>query len=216
MATVRFSNELQSAIISKASSTFVPRIKAATDSIPVTAEELYDKMFSRYLPYMSSLPTEFFNHTNMFCIHSVHGVSVNHNFVLSAPKFFPYKLGVQPHVKETFSYGTGGTNYMLTPDGTGVWDDLVEMIHNRNNTIKELEDQMNKFKDNLRLIMTTHSTLAPALKAWPPLWDFVPDSYKDKHREIKERKKNDAVNLSEVMDLNSMTSVVVASKFLGK
>lgn len=216
MAIVRFSNELQSAILNKASQTFVPRITAATNNIPMSAEELYDRIFSRYLPHMGMLPPEFFNSTSMFGIHSVHEVLLNHNFNLTTPKLFPYKLGPQPHFKATFDFGTGGTSYKLIPDGTGIWDDLVEMVQTRNNNIKAIEDQLNKFKDNLRVIMTTHSTLAPALKAWPPLWDFVPDSYKDKHREIKERKKNDSVNLSEVMDLDSMTSVVVASKFLGK
>jgi len=216
MAIVRFSNELQTAILNKATNTFTPRITAATNDIPVSAEELYDKIFSRYLPHMGMLPVEFFNTHGSFGIHSVNGVSFNHAFVLTTPRLFPFKVGTQKHFKALFEYGTGNNQFALTEDGTGIWDYLVDIVHTRNNNIATLNDQLNKFKDNLRLIMTTHSTLAPALKAWPPLWDFVPDAVKDKHREIKERKKNDAVNLSEVMDLDSMTSVVVANKFLGK
>jgi len=216
MAIVRFSNELQTAILNKATNTFTPRITAATNDISVSAEELYDKIFSRYLPHMGMLPVEFFNAHVSFGIHSVNGVSFNHTCVLTTPRLFPFKVGTQNHFKALFEYGTGNNQFALTEDGTGIWDDLVDIVHTRNNNITTLNDQLNKFKDNLRLIMTTHSTLAPALKAWPPLWDFVPDAVKDKHREVKERKKNDSVNLSEVMDLDSMTSVVVANKFLGK
>jgi hypothetical protein len=103
----------------------------------------------------------------------------------------------------------------LTLSG-GCWDAFQAEVVAFNQRKVDAQKRRAEFVEMVKKIVTAYSTLAPALKAWPPLWDFVPDSYKDKHREIKERKKNDAVNLSEVMDLNSMTSVVVASKFLGK
>jgi hypothetical protein len=59
-------------------------------------------------------------------------------------------------------------------------------------------------------VCNTYSTLAPALKAWPPLWDLIPEDVKDKHREIKERIKNEAV-LS--VDIGKLTALSTAAKF---
>ena len=47
---------------------------------------------------------------------------------------------------------------------------------------------------------------------WPPLWDLVPESYKDRHREIKEREKKE---VSVNVDLGAMTAAVVANKIGG-
>jgi hypothetical protein len=52
--------------------------------------------------------------------------------------------------------------------------------------------------------------LAPALKAWPALWELIPDDVKEKHREVKERSKG-GIDLD--VDLNKLTAVSTAAKF---
>ena len=59
-------------------------------------------------------------------------------------------------------------------------------------------------------VCDAYSTLAPALKAWPPLWDLIPEDVKDKHREIKERVKSEAV-LS--VDIGKLTALSTTAKF---
>ena len=58
--------------------------------------------------------------------------------------------------------------------------------------------------------MTTYSTLAPALKAWPALWDLLDEDTKERHKKIVERKKKDTDDIG--VDLNSMTAAVTFSK----
>jgi hypothetical protein len=44
---------------------------------------------------------------------------------------------------------------------------------------------------------------------WPPLWDLIPEEYKNRHREVKEREKKEvAVDV----DIGSMTAAVVFNK----
>ena len=44
---------------------------------------------------------------------------------------------------------------------------------------------------------------------WPPLWELVPERYKERHREIVTRSKKD-INVS--VDLDKMTAITVAHK----
>jgi hypothetical protein len=59
-------------------------------------------------------------------------------------------------------------------------------------------------------ICNTYSTLAPALKAWPPLWELIPENVKDTHRKIVERTKNDVVL---DVDIGKLTALSTAAKF---
>ena len=69
------------------------------------------------------------------------------------------------------------------------------------------------FLEGVTKVITTYSTLAPALKAWPPLWDLVPESAKVRHRTIVDRKKTEVV--IEGVDLDSMTAVSALAKLSG-
>lgn len=66
------------------------------------------------------------------------------------------------------------------------------------------------FVGSVTKIVNAHNTLAAALRAWPPLWDFVPEDTKDKHREVKEKVRKEAVVCD--VDLDRLTSVAVTRK----
>ena len=85
---------------------------------------------------------------------------------------------------------------------------LVE-VREWQDRIKAVQLKRDEFVEQVQKIITAHATLAPALKMWPPLWDLIPDNYKDKHREIKEREKKDVVVN---VDLSTLTATVVANK----
>jgi hypothetical protein len=59
-------------------------------------------------------------------------------------------------------------------------------------------------------VIEAHATLAPALKVWPPLWELIPDEYKDRHREIKVQGKKE-VTID--VDLGKLTAMSTAAKF---
>ena len=70
-----------------------------------------------------------------------------------------------------------------------------------------------EFTDGVGKVIGAYSTLAPALKAWPPLWDLLPDATKERHKEIVERVKKEVV--VEDVDLSSMTTIATLAKLTG-
>jgi hypothetical protein len=73
-----------------------------------------------------------------------------------------------------------------------------------------VEAKQEKFLEGINKLMETYSTLAPALKAFPALWDLVPDEAKERHKKIVERKKAE-VDVDS-MDIQGMTAAVTFSK----
>jgi hypothetical protein len=69
-----------------------------------------------------------------------------------------------------------------------------------------------EFVKGVEDIIKNFSTLAPALKAWPPLWDLIPRDKQEKHKEIVERKSNKPVALD--MDTSSLTAAVTMAKLV--
>jgi hypothetical protein len=76
--------------------------------------------------------------------------------------------------------------------------------------IRDAEDKRDQFVDGVKKVLENFSTLAPALKAWPALWDLVPDDKKEKHKEIVERKKSGPTELE--IDTSSLTAAVTMAK----
>ena len=72
-----------------------------------------------------------------------------------------------------------------------------------------------EFVEGVKRIVTTYTTLAPALKAWQPLWDLLPDDAKERHKKITEKvKPKTAEDIG--VDLNSMTAQVTFNKLTRK
>ena len=89
------------------------------------------------------------------------------------------------------------------------WDWLKPEFKEYVRKIFEQEAKQAKFVEGINKLMNTYSTLAPALKAFPALWDLVPEEAKERHKKIVERKKAE-VELD--VDLNSMTAAVTLNK----
>jgi hypothetical protein len=90
------------------------------------------------------------------------------------------------------------------------WDWLKPEFKEYNRKIFEATNKQEQFLTSVNRLMETYTTLAPALKAWRPLWDLLPDEAKERHKTIKERKVVKAEELD--IDLNAMTSAVTLSK----
>ena len=90
------------------------------------------------------------------------------------------------------------------------WDWLKPEFKEYVRKIFEVEAKQAKFLEGIKTLMKTYSTLAPALKAFPALWDLVPDEAKERHKKIVERKKAE-VDVDS-MDIKGMTAAVTFSK----
>jgi hypothetical protein len=91
-----------------------------------------------------------------------------------------------------------------------VWGEFHADVTAYQQRVAEAVKRREEFVDAVKSICNTYSTLAPALKAWPPLWDLVPEDVKDKHREIKERTKTEVVL---DVDIGKLTAMSTAAKF---
>ena len=80
--------------------------------------------------------------------------------------------------------------------------------------IFEAQKKQDDFVAGVNQIISTYTTLAPALKAWQPLWDLL-DETKQRHKKIVDRPKvKTAQDIG--VDLNKMTSAVAFNKLTRK
>ena len=94
-----------------------------------------------------------------------------------------------------------------------IWGELHAEVTAWRTKCHTIKEQAREFVEGVSKILTSYSTLAPALKAWPPLWELVPEYAKNKHKEITERRKPEKVAPN--VDVNRLTAVLTASKLGG-
>ena len=209
MAVVRFSDELQTAIIDNAKALFNPRITKLMDSPPDLGDVVATMVTAEHAPLVSALPREFFpwlQHVSL-TIATDRG---NRSFELKTKNEYPV-----PRNWVTNSDGSkydSGYKIVVKLPNTEKYAHVREQLMQWQSGIDALTQQRDEFVAGVRKLMQAHATLAPALKAWPPLWDLVPDKYKERHRKVVARTKVEEPALD--VDLTKMTSTVVASKLI--
>lgn len=186
MAIVRITDTITREILAKVDTVFAPELgKAKLLDLPetCTGDAVYDRMFAPWKDAMAAIPLEMMGHGREFVITKVAGHECRHTFQMSTVRVLPLRLPADPHVA-TDSYT--GAQYKL--NGAEYWSDLCAVVCSRNGKVHNVAERTKKFKDGVEQVLKSHATLAPALKAWPPLWDILPAHIQDKHKEIKERK----------------------------
>jgi hypothetical protein len=207
MATVRFSQELLHAIKRNAENQFAAELRDLPDQIPpAIGDRIYDYVMRDYQTHISALPSTLFaNDDDVRCKLPSPVDAMRMNFSTSRPMF----LG---HTR-TNKFTGDRYQWVIHDDGSteleNIQRDVVDMVSRRNQT---LEKQSN-FVASVMNICEAFVTLAPALKAWPPLWDLLPQETKNRHMEVKERNKTER-SVGGV-DLDSLTTIVVANKIRG-
>lgn len=210
MATVKFSKELRDRIVQLAGSKFNVAIQAAQDSRPKDwGDKLYDLAFDQYQERMDGFPKGFFATRDSLHISSVVnasnsvvaavGIQFSMTGVRRFPANFPPDCILQPR-----SYG----DQLSVVDCPEVEQFKQEVIAWRTR-IKVAEEQQTELKKHVRAVIDSFATLAPALKAWEPLWTFIPEDIKEKHKQIVER----AVKEVEInTDLDRATALASLAK----
>jgi hypothetical protein len=208
MAVVRFSSELTEAIIANAKDLFNKQISEATKRVPPIGAEVAAMVFAPYMPTVNALPRDFFRWTNRIEVRVPYGTNyVEATFELTTeyPKV-DNRIKLDDGVLVTSMFCTNiklpdAPQYKTYIDQLGAWTD----------SIKALEKQRDEFVAGVKKVINAHATLAPALKAWPPLWDLVPETFRERHRKVTERAKPAATAELDV-DLTSLTAAVTIAK----
>lgn len=210
MAVVRITKELRDIILSKARNTFDTRMKAAQESRPGHhwSSYIYEKVFGKYIPIMEQLPASFFATTEKITINRIGDRAINLNFELPAPHRWPVSIPADAPAK----HNNFGASLNLNDDL--VWGELYAEIAAWQGRCAAVRQQTTEFCEGVDKVLSSFSTLAPAIKAWPPLWDLLPDWAKDKHKEISEKRKTKTASEIEA-DLGKLTGVMTAAKLGG-
>ena len=214
MATVRFSSGLKRSILRAAGDLYDERINAAKGDFPDTwGDTIYALMFKDTVARMDALPDNYMDETASISIWGFEGAgwdtTINHglNLRLSRSRRFPSNAMQEIHgVVTTPSYGA----LMLDADDSR-WGAFKAEYLAYCEAIAAIDAECETFRSGVEKVIETYSTLAPALKAWPALWDLLPEETKMRHKEIKERQTRTPAIEGDV-DLGRMTAAVTLNK----
>ena len=223
MATVRFSDSLKGEIRNKAKAMFQDRIKQAKDNVPAHwADKVYECFFPADVRQkMASLP-DYVLRTSEYI--EVGGFANAPEDVWQTGDYTHQTWMLQGSIRLSFSkpmpwvdkFSNAPTGFLSNYTNSKFdytdsrWDWLKPEFKEYNRKVFEAINKQETFLSSVNTLMETYTKLAPALKAWLPLWDLLPEEAKDRHKTVKERKVVKAEELD--LDLNAMTSAVALSK----
>jgi len=225
MATVRFSEELRRDIRRNAERLFDKRIKDARDLGVDTWPQMVATQYTNAVEgLLHGVPQEirdiFLEYGDDFTLGKIFVAEGEPQLDVSMTNTvtkFPLPRKDAPDVAKKLGFlkceRTYGRGMSVSIDGREPqWQELCALAVDRRETITTANEERDKFVANVAHIVGSYATLAPALKAWPPLWDLVPEYKRDKHKEIVERKRSTVEDVVGDIDLDSMTATTVASK----
>jgi hypothetical protein len=205
MATVRFSDELKTEIISNAKALFSKRLQAYHDNPPAVGDDVADRIFKDFMPIVAQLPKQFLSWTDELCIDNINGRSYGKRFKLT-------KKVPMPNTDLDTTNAKMSNRFRLDVKLIGdEWHDIQTQLDAWISNMAAVEQERDAFVDGVKKIIGMHTTLGPALKAWPPLWDLVPEGTKNRHRKVVERVKPEVAEVD--VDLTALTGTITAAKF---
>ena len=230
MATVRFSQQLQDDIVRNAERMFDDNIKQAKENYPKDwGKKLYDSLFSADIQAkMNALPNGFFGTIESLPLtgfkdapedvwqtaHTKVDTWKRVDLQLQLPSRLPFPpKDVWQKAGDSGYYMDYSRNEIDFHNEKFEW--LHEPFKKYTQGIFNATAKKDEFVAGVKSIITTYTTLAPALKAWQPLWDLLPDDAKERHKKITERPQ--AKTAQDIgVDLNSMTAQVTFNKLTRK
>lgn len=219
MATVKITQELRTQILEAASAMFADRRNAAHKlDTQWTGQSLADFAFQPILdllhqpdiqPFIAKLTTvrvQTLNGANPW-----EGFNAPNGFI-PAPRGRPYyRRVVNPDESE--GRITAFHQYdVLALDFENVHavNDLKQSIDERDKRVAEVKVQQADFTKVVTAVLDAYSTLASALRAWPPLWDLLDEKIKAKHKEATVKAKADKPVLD--VDLSAATQLLTMKR----
>lgn len=208
MATVRFSQELIKNIEKNAHGKMQPAVDRARAQRPDNSwgQRIYDTLFFEVKAFISQVPAGWYRTIDSISVESVMGVWCGLEFKFSTPQPWPYEFVDTPLATKSSQY----SDHDIVLKHNPAWREFAGEVRAYNERVEAAVARQREFINMVEQVVKTYATLAPALKAWPPLWELIPEDVKDKHREIKEREKKET-KLD--VDLSKLTAMSTAAKF---
>ena len=206
MATVKFGEKLNKSILQNAQKKMQFAVDRAVETKPDNSwgQRIYDILFADVQPIIAQLPAGWVKTEKQIAISCVSGRSCSLAFTFAKPLPWPREFADTKLAEKT-----GSWDEKITLKEDPVWDDLRTEVVAYTERISAARKRQIEFVDMVKTVINTYGTLAPALKAWPPLWDLIPEDVKNTHRKIVERVKKEVV-LN--VDINKLTAMAAFAR----
>lgn len=208
MATVRLSQSLTNQILEIAGRTQDKAVVRAIETRPSHdwAEKIYTTLLGEdEVALAEKLPVHWFETVSNIKLHAIGSLNCNMlEFTFATPKRWPRRIN---NSLGKLEYGGTSTIYLHE---SLVWGELRAEMSAWSARVSAAQQRKREFLVSIRKILDSYTTLAPALKAWPPLWDYLPEDVKDKHKEVSTKEKKAEVVVD--VDLSTLTAMAVAAK----
>lgn len=224
MATIRFSDKLCDDIRHNAQRIFLTREERLC---PPEWSEKFRPVVDHYTQtiagYRGNIPDEFFTmrssvHVTVFSVDDYRIGTQTRTIDLADGIIVPANpiAGDTPLLTELGAVSLR-TDYsrlsIQLDDASPRWAVLTQEVAAMNARLVELRREGEVFIEGVDKVIKRHTTLAPALKIWPPLWDLLPNETKERHKQITEKRKSPKQVVEELeVDLDAMTGITVAAK----
>jgi hypothetical protein len=227
MATVKISKELIEQVMSKARSVHSGRIYSVNKGIDLrgwTADSMMEFILGQDLLATLRRPEmqPFVNTVTDLHLESVNGVGAG--ITLSAPSS-PMPFAKGRSVTMTIADSTGAaigiasltqhysatTGYIKLNAPNDKLNGLVEELQWARDEKRRLTSVQEEYLVSVRKVLDSFSTLAPALKAWPALWELLPEETKGKHKQVREKSAARGASAVDV-DLDRLTAITAAHR----
>ena len=222
MATVRFSDQLKDNINDNAKAMFKANIDKAKQDVPSHwADKIYQSFFpAEVIAKFKALPAYAMRKEESVTFCGFHNEpedvfqTAEYNTKVYTCDSVKLEFSTAQPWPDTFEKEVTGFNSRYSSGTCDFndtrWDWLKPEFKEYSRKIFEQESKQQKFLEGVKSIINTYSTLAPALKAWPALWDLIPDEAKERHKKIVEKKKAEVADIG--ADLDGMTAAVTFNK----
>lgn len=221
MAVVRFSNTLQHTILNNARSLFTKRISDSKDTnLDISVyHSVRDAIFSGFQQHINGIPQEF--------LHIKDKMEINCNlpdgpyfrraalvscYSPQPGKIYKHYEDDAPRFELRHTYSDVEVRVLTSHPSNA---DLVRQMQDISDHMDAVSEECDNFVKGVEKIITSFTTLAPALKEWPPLWDLLPEETKDRHKEIRKTNRTNKREALEEVDFDKLSSTVTVAKLTG-
>lgn len=206
MATVRISQALIEQVMLNAKESQEKLVQRALASRPSDdwAEKIYNTLLGDSVHAAQQLPAHWFNIIDNIHVQRVGSQSCDLVFKFKTPMRWAWNIN-----NDLGYLSYNGANTVYLKDHL-LWGELHAEITAYQERLQFARSRQLEFTVEVKTILNAYTTLAPALKAWPPLWDFIPEVVKNKHREVVAKEKKAEVALG--VDLSTLTAMATAAK----
>lgn len=190
---IRISDKLKTEVANAIDRVYGASMQAAMADKPDLGDTLYRLMYEPHFESMSRLPLEFFRHMDKLEVQKVDGLDITIDFKLSNKKLMGWKHPVSDSFKEG-TYGDKITIYLTEETEEIVntikawWDVRGGVVTTREASKKEVKRVMDSFK-----------SLAPAIKMFPPLVELLPHDVRRKIDVPMDRLSSASMELNPVL-----------------